>query len=412
MRGIGWAARAGRCLLAVWCCLAGCLDGGHAHVLRSMLPVCRQAPAVNPGPANAARQAGEALTCQPDGGCCGVPTLPLQRGSKVCLQQVADHRGVPPHPQRYFLLSCGAAGPGLTAGVGLATAGITILCRAFSSTASAAAGGGKVAVHGRRVQLRPCLLQQLHLFCHNVGQVHIKPIHVAGQWQVPGAGAVPAACQQGRWGVRRAGAAFISQLPLRTLESSQVLCKPQTPASHSNPPRSTIWILQQPPAAASMCLRMECTRQSSSSSKHLPCGARAPEGARPIGDENRPQPVGGTCLTGAACWGLLGMGFSKFKPRGSGKSGLHAPERTMAAPRTKSGVSGVGSSTRPGSGRVTPHCMAASCCESRLEEDVQAWAASGLVRGNMRGSSGSGATPRRLQSQEEHAGGRRWFSAV
>jgi hypothetical protein len=163
MRGIGWAARAGRCLLAVWCCLAGCLDGGHAHVLRSMLPVCRQAPAVNPGPANAARQAGEALTCQPDGGCCGVPTLPLQRGSKVCLQQVADHRGVPPHPQRYCCLSCGAAG------ASLAAAGSMVVCRAVSGAASAAAGWSKVAMQGRRVQLPPCLLQQLHLFCHDAG---------------------------------------------------------------------------------------------------------------------------------------------------------------------------------------------------------------------------------------------------
>jgi hypothetical protein len=78
----------------------------------------------------------------------------------------------------------------------------------------------------------------------------------------------------------------------------------------------------------------------------------------------------------------------------------------------KSGVSGVGSSHRPGSGRVDPPWMAARCCDSRLEEDVQAWAASGLVAGNIRGSSGSGATPRRLQSQGEHAGGWRWVSAV
>ena len=81
------------------------------------------------------------------------------------------------------------------------------------------------------------------------------------------------------------------------------------------------------------------------------------------------------------------------------------PPPTMAAPRMKSGVSGVGSSRRPGSGRVDPPWMAASCCDSRLEEDVQAWAASGLVAGNIRGSSGSGATPRRLHSRGEHAGG-------
>ena len=79
-------------------------------------------------------------------------------------------------------------------------------------------------------------------------------------------------------------------------------------------------------------------------------------------------------------------------------------QRTMAAPRMKSGVSGVGSSRRQGSGSIEPPWMAASCCDSRMEEAVQAWAASGLEGGNLRGSSGSGATPRRLHSGRAHRG--------